>query len=206
MAVVNGYATVAEVKSALRITDQNDDAMIEASINSASRLIDTYCGRYFYSGDPGEARYYTAQDSYYCWIDDCQTITSLDTSSNLYNLYDVHWTNVTDGIKDYEVVPRNRLANGFYSPITSIRAIGHYLFPIFGDNALVKVTGTFGWPSVPDVVKQATIIQASRLFKRLESPLGVAGVSDLGIMRVGRGLDGDVQQLVEPLRLMRVNA
>jgi len=58
---------------------------------------------------------------------------------------------------------------------------------------------------VPDPIKQATVIQASRLFKRLESPLGVAGVSDIGIMRVGRAIDGDVAQLIDPFRQMRIN-
>jgi hypothetical protein len=52
-------------------------------------------------------------------------------------------------------------------------------------------------------VKQATIIQASRIFKRLDSPLGVLSAPDLGYIRVGTRLDPDVQQLVEPYRLAR---
>ena len=201
MAVTNGYCTLADVKAALRITDTVDDALLEQSINAASRMIDQYCNRYFYSGNAGEVRYYTPVDSYYTWIDDCQTITQLATSSTLLNLYDVTWDS-----SDYETVPKNNLENGGYYPITKIRAVGHYLFPIFGDNALVKVTGTFGWPSVPEPIKFATIIQASRLFKRLESPLGVAGVSDIGIIRVGSSLDGDVAQLCNPFRLLRTGA
>ena len=201
MAVTNGYCTLADVKAALRITDTVDDALLEQSINAASRMIDQYCNRYFYSGNAGEVRYYTPVDSYYTWIDDCQTITQLATSSILLNLYDVTWDS-----SDYETVPKNNLENGGYYPITKIRAVGHYLFPIFGDNALVKVTGTFGWPSVPEPIKFATIIQASRLFKRLESPLGVAGVSDIGIIRVGSSLDGDVAQLCNPFRLLRTGA
>jgi hypothetical protein len=51
-------------------------------------------------------------------------------------------------------------------------------------------------------VTQAAIIQASRIFKRLDSPLGVAGFGDMGAIRVGRGLDPDVAQLVEPYRKM----
>ena len=172
MAVTNGYCTLADVKAALRITDTLDDTLIENSINSASRMIDQYCNRYFYSGSPGEVRYYTPVDSYYTWIDDCQSISQLAASSTLLNLYDVVWA-----ASDYETVPKNLLASGGYSPITQIRAVGHYLFPIFGDNALVKVTGTFGWVAVPEPIKFACIIQASRLYKRLESPLGIAGVS-----------------------------
>lgn len=208
MAITNGYATLADVKGALRITDTIDDALLEVAIESASRLIDGYCNRYFWLGPTGEQRYYYANDSYITWIDDCVSVDSLDTCGNLYYLYNVHWNFAVqqDGSKDYELLPVNKLANGSYSPFTAIRAVGHYLFPILGDNALVRVTGQFGWASVPTAVKQATIIQASRIYKRLESPLGVAGISDIGIMRVGRGLDGDVQQLVEQYRLMRTNA
>jgi len=208
LAITNGYATLADVKAALRIIDTIDDTLLETAIESASRLIDGYCNRYFWQGSAGEVRYYYANDSYITWIDDAVDITSLDTCGNLYYLYNVHWNGTVqaDGSKDYEKLPVNGYANGSYSPYTAIRAVGHYLFPILGDNALVKVTGTFGWASVPTPVKQATIIQASRIYKRLESPLGVAGISDIGIMRVGRGLDGDVQQLVEQYRLMRTNA
>jgi len=52
-------------------------------------------------------------------------------------------------------------------------------------------------------VTQATILQSSRIFTRLQSPLGVAGFGDMGIMRVSRGLDPDVAQLIEGYR--RVN-
>lgn len=201
MAITNGYCTLADVKAALRISDTVDDVLIENSINAASRMIDQYCNRYFYSGEAGEVRKYTPVDSYYTWIDDCQVITELKTSSTLLNLYDVTWD-----VGDYETVPKNNLENGGYYPITKIRAIGHYLFPIFGDNALVSVKGTFGWPSVPEPIKFACIIQASRLYKRLESPLGVAGVSDIGIMRVGSSVDGDVAQLCNPFRLLRTGA
>ena len=64
------------------------------------------------------------------------------------------------------------------------------------------MTGLVGWTAVPTSVKQATVITASRIFKRLDSPLGVAGFGDMGVMRVGRGLDPDVQQLVQGLRRM----
>ena len=61
----------------------------------------------------------------------------------------------------------------------------------------------FGWPNIPVTVTQATVLQSSRIFTRLQSPLGVAGFGDMGIMRVSRGLDPDVVQLVEGYR--RVN-
>jgi hypothetical protein len=192
---------LADVKAALRIQDTVDDALIENSINSASRLIDQYCNRYFYSGTAGEVRYYKANDGFTCWIDDAQAITEVVTASVDPTIYDTTWD-----VTDYQMLPINRVANGGYYPITGISATDNYLFPVWADIALVKVTGTYGWPSVPEPIKFAAIIQASRLFKRLESPLGVAGVSDIGIMRVGANIDGDVAQLINPFRLLRTGA
>jgi hypothetical protein len=201
LAVTNGYCSLADVKASLRITDTIDDALIENSINSASRLIDQYCNRYFYSSAAGEVRYYQANDGFTCWIDDAQSISSLETAVTDPTIFDTTW-----GVGDYQVLPANRTANGGYYPITAITATDNYLFPVWADMALVKVTGQFGWSSVPDPIKFACIIQASRLFKRLESPLGVAGVSDMGIMRVGSNIDGDVAQLINPFRLLRTGA
>jgi hypothetical protein len=192
---------LADVKQALRIQDTIDDALIENSINSACRLIDQYCNRYFYSTAAGEVRYYQANDGFICWIDDAQSITEIKTSSTDPLIFDVTWES-----GDYQVLPANRTANGGYYPITGITATDNYLFPVWADMALVKVTGQFGWASVPEPIKFASIIQASRLFKRLESPLGVAGVSDIGIMRVGANIDGDVAQLCNPFRLLRTGA
>lgn len=201
MAVTNAYCSLADVKAALRITDTIDDSLIESSINSACRMIDQYCNRYFYSSSAGEVRYYKANDGFTCWIDDAQSITTVETSSTDPLIYDTTWDS-----SDYQLLPANRNANGGYYPITGLTATDNLLFPVWADIALVKVTGQFGWASVPDPIKFASIIQASRLFKRLESPLGVAGVSDIGIMRVGANIDGDVAQLCNPFRLLRTGA
>lgn len=201
MAITNGYCSLADVKAALRITDTIDDALLENSINSASRMIDQYCNRYFYSSSAGEVRYYKANDGFTCWIDDAQSISEVKTSSTDPLIFDTTWD-----VADYQVMPANRWANGAYYPITAITATDNLLFPVWADIALVKVTGQFGWSAVPEPIKFASIIQASRLFKRLESPLGVAGVSDIGIMRVGANIDGDVAQLINPFRLLRTGA
>jgi len=201
LAITNGYCTLADVKAALRITDTVDDSLIENSINSASRMIDQYCNRYFYSTSAGEVRYFKAVDAFNCWIDDCQTITEVRTAQSNPITYNQIWDST-----DFQTIPANTYANGAFAPITGLIAVYNYFFPTWQESNLVKVTGTFGWPSVPEPIKFACIIQASRLFKRLESPLGVAGVSDMGIMRVGSSIDGDVAQLINPFRLLRTGA
>jgi hypothetical protein len=88
-------------------------------------------------------------------------------------------------------------------PYTGIRAVNDYLWPVVDQQALVRITATWGFPAIPIAIKQAAIIQSSRLYKRLDSPLGVAGFGDMGAIRVGRYLDPDVEQLVMPFKIMR---
>jgi len=197
MAISNGYCTLADVKASLRISDTVDDALIEMAVESASRLIDTYCARTFYNMGTA-TRYFSAQDAYYCPINDIQSVTTLKTAVNSNGSFDVTWA-----AEDFQLEPLNGFADGVTMPYTGLRALWKYLFPTIGENALVQVTGVWGWASVPISVKQATVIQASRIFKRNDSPLGVAGFGDMGVLRVGRSLDPDVQQLIDPYRLVR---
>jgi hypothetical protein len=196
VAITNGYATLADVKNSLKITDNMDDSLLEIAVESASRLIDGYTGRYFYNGGTA-TRNYAASDSWMCFIDDLQSLSELATTDEVGNSYTTWTTN------DYQLEPLNGLSGGMTQPYTSIRAVKQYVFPFLADRALVKVTGVWGWASVPMAVKQATILQAARIFKRNDSPLGVAGFGDMGVVRVGARLDPDVQHLVDPYRSMR---
>jgi hypothetical protein len=199
VAITNGYASLNQVKAALRITDTVDDSLLEMAVESASRLIDGYCGRSFFS--QGSAiRFYAPDNPYLVQVDDLSSGTvTVRTSSAADGNFDVTW-----GALDIQLEPLNGRTEGQAWPFTRIRAVGDYLWPSdeYGE-ATVQLTATYGWPGgIPINVTQAAIIQASRIFKRLDSPLGVAGFGDMGAIRVGRGLDPDVAQLVEPYRKM----
>jgi len=196
MAITNGYATLSETKAALRITDSVDDSLLEMAIESASRLIDGYTYRYFYNAGTA-TRDFVASDSYLTIIDDLISLSELKTTDEIGSEY------VTWGSADYQLRPVNGKQDGLNVPYTSILSTDDLLFNILGEQALVRVTGVWGWSAVPIAIKQATIIQSSRIYKRLDSPLGVAGFGDLGAIRVGRALDPDVEQLVMPYRIMR---
>jgi hypothetical protein len=198
MAITNGYATLAQVKSALRISDSIDDSILEMAVESASRAIDGHAARYFYSSGTA-TRLYAADDSFIVQTDDIAgTAIVLQTSSAGDGVFDTTWSPI-----DYQLEPLNGNVDGLAVPFTRIRAVENYLFPVEVEQALVKVTAVFGWASVPIAITQATIIQASRIYKRLESPLGVAGFGDLGAISVTRDLDPDVAQLVAPYRRLR---
>jgi hypothetical protein len=208
MPITNGYATRNQVKAALRIgtADTLDDDLIDNCVGAASRLIDGYCNRRFWQSGTAEARIFQAEDSFYCSIDDIAgTALTLKSSTQADGTFDLTWSR-----SDYQLEPLNGNLDGLTWSYDKIRAVGDYLFPTvnanYGEQALVQVTAVFGWPSVPEPVTQATIIQASRIFKRYDSPLGVAGFGDLGAIRVSRYLDPDMAQLVEPYRRMRIFA
>ena len=59
MAITNGYTTGSAVKSALGIIDANSDTELELVIESVSRLIDDYCGRFFYNAGTVTATTFT---------------------------------------------------------------------------------------------------------------------------------------------------
>jgi hypothetical protein len=197
MAIVNGYCTLAALKAALRITDTLDNDLLEVAIESASREIDGYCERVFYS--TSGTRVYAPQNIYLVQTDDIVSVTTVKTSTDGLTF------NTTLAATDYQLEPLNGIAGGLSTPFTQIRAVGDYLWPayspqtIFHLEASVQVVGVFGWSAVPTAIKQATIILAMRLFKRLDSPLGIAGFGDMGQMRVGRQ-DPDVEALIAPFR------
>ena len=201
MAITNGYATLSDVKAALRITDTVDDSLLEISIEAASREIDGWCERVFTSSTA--TRIYRPTDVFTVDVDDLQSITTLKTDSDGSGVFDVTWEST-----DYQLNPLNGLAGGISTPYTQVRAIGQYLFPIYeprnvnSNEASVQINGVWGWASVPTAVKQACIILSMRQFKRYDSPTGVMGFGDLGVMRVGR-VDPDVEKLLMPFRRMR---
>jgi hypothetical protein len=192
---MTAYATLAQVKAALRITDSVDDALIEMARVSASDLIDGYTGRTFDTSGT-VTRVFAPADNYVLQTDDLAgTALTITSSTGADGVFDVTWKT-----SDYQLEPLNGVSNGQAVPFTRIRAVQDYLWPTAGGEATVRVTGVFGFVSVPTVITQATVLQSSRIFTRLQSPLGVAGFGEMGVVRVTRALDPDVAALVEPYR------
>jgi hypothetical protein len=206
MAISNGYATLADVKLAARITDTIDDALLELAIESASREIDSYTERVFFNtGATAISRVYIPQDLYLLETDDIISVTTIESDSTGEGGFDLTWDEA-----DYQLEPLNGIAGGITTPFTRIRAVGAKLWPIYqprdlnAGQASVKITGVFGFESIPIAIRQATVLASLRAYKRYESPTGVLGFSDVGVVRVSVRLDPDVQRLVDPYRKLRM--
>jgi hypothetical protein len=195
VAITNGYTTLNDVKVALNLEDSIDNAAIELAIATASRMIDDYCGRFFYTdgtqGAPA-TRYYTPTDYYILPVDDFVSISEIATDDNFDRTYGSVWT-----ADDSMFEPVNNPSRGW--PMSRILAVGSYVFP-WNLPQSVRVKGIFGWSAVPYEVKTAAKIQSSRLFLRNQSPFGIAGNTDMGTVRLAAKLDADVEALLRPLR------
>ena len=190
------YATLAEFKAAVGITDSTDDGALQSVLDATDTLIDLYCDRKTGFGTASETRYYTAEDWEYVLTDDLVSVTTLQTDDDANGTYETTWTSGTD----YVLAPRNAALDGFpYTEIdTSVTWPRNFPKDVYIG---VKVVGVFGFPSVPAAVKQAEIIQAGAVWNSRTAPFGVIGSADLGgILRMSRALHPEAALILEPYR------
>jgi hypothetical protein len=180
------YATVEELKSRLTITDTTDDFELTLAAQAASRSIDEICGRYFWRGT--DTRTYIPESMYRQSIDDLVSVTTLKVDQDGDGVYEQTWTAGTDYALEVAPGRYNTGSKGELWPYTAftVTTSGKYLPFIWPWRHLdaIQITGVFGWPAVPPAVKHATLIAAADLFKLKDAPFGVAGISDLGALRV----------------------
>ena len=189
------YATLAEFKSAVGITDSTDDAALQSVLDATDLLINNYCDTKVGFGiTASQTRYYTTDNLLYVLTDPIVTVTSLQTDDDSDGTYETTWSST-----DYVLSPRNAALDG--RPYTEIdtNVLDTRTFPL--GYLGVKVVGTFGFPSVPAAVKQAELIQAGAVWSSRTAPFGVIGSADLGgVMRMSRALHPEAQVLLENYR------
>lgn len=180
------YCSLEEVKSRLGKTNNDSDFEIEIAVQAAARDIEGFCGRHFWQSAPGTVRTYIPEDLWRQPIDDLVSISafSLDTSGN--GVYDTPLTLNTDYVLEVSEQDYNNAASGEVRPYTQIRLVNGRFFPFiwpFTHQNRLQVTGVFGWPAVPPIVKQAALLIASDYFKLREAPFGQAGFAEYGVAK-----------------------
>lgn len=184
MAWAPDYCTVDELSSYVRIDDAEDDVELAHAIAAASRSIDDHTNRQFGKVAAAEERTYWARPDYDrgYWVvdtDDYQTVTNL--------VVEVDGNAVATYVKE----PLNAASKG--RPWTRIAFTGDSEAQPTTHPHEVVVTALWGWTAVPATVKQATLLQASRFFKRRGAPFGVAGSPEMGNeLRLLAKVDPDV--------------
>jgi hypothetical protein len=199
MPIVNGYCTLAQVKAALRLTDNADDTLLESAIQSASRRIDEECNRWFYKTNQTPVQVYPAS------IYECGVLNDIANSSvtvKIDSLGDGSYATTWTQGQQYQLEPLNTVITG--KPYRRIVCINGYSFPIADDKPLVQVTAQWGWNAVPSDVEQACILLSMRQFARLNAALGVVGFADMAIQV--RAVDPDVRDLLHSYKLITAGA
>lgn len=191
--MANEYVTLEDLKVQLGIeaADITRDALLDRARRSASRSIDKTCGRRFWLDASAVQRTFNPRgrivredDGDLFLVDDIGSIAGLvvETGSG------ASFTAVTG----YETNPDNALADG--KPVTGLlRPLATWGIA----TTRLRVTAKFGWPAVPDDIAEAAMIQATRLFKRKDSPEGIIGSAEWGVRNLSRR-DPDVWALIEP--------
>jgi hypothetical protein len=184
------YTSREEVKGRLSIPSAKtqDHASIDSKIRVATRMIDADCQRHFWKIT--EARTFTPTDPWSLELgayNDLTAVTTLKTDAAGDGTFEQTWTTgdyqllCFDGSANVNAGPQPR-------PYTQIRAVGGLLFPYPSFTGargnLIEVTGTWGWPAVPEDIREAAEIAAAELFALKDTTFGAAGVGDLGIIRV----------------------
>lgn len=194
------YTDLTTIKDELKISDTNDDGRLSRAITDASRVIDRLCHRP--DGDFGTqtlTRYFDVvtprapDNDEQLWlaqrlaVPPLVSITTLATDEDGDLTYETVWTANTD----YFLYPLNTPP---YREIVVNPVLGRYAFPV----GLRRVSIAGSWAdasAIPGPIRRATLIQAIRLYKRSDSPLGVMGSVDTGFVKVPQG-DPDVRQIL----------
>lgn len=203
MVLYADYAGVDDLKRFLRIPgvyegtlnqteDLYEDLLLTSAITAASRAIDNAANRSFGTVDSPVAFTYTPEwdrnlNRYVVYMDDVMTTSGYQIFTRQFRT-----SAFNQEITDYDLYPRNAAYYG--KPWTYV-----VLNQSCGD--AVEITAKWGWTAVPDTIKSATLIQASRFYKRKDAPFGIAGSPTEGSeLRLLARVDPDVQVMVTPYK------
>lgn len=185
-ALGNLYAPPAALKAWLKVTTTTDDLEIHQACFAASRWIEQHCERLFYRTAAGTARTFKACDRRTLRLPDFSdlvSVSALATDDGGDGTFETTWAT-----SDYQLLPHNPGAAPEALPYMSVRAVGGYSFPLpdggYSRDDRVRITGVFGWPAVPSMVKQAALLLAVDALKVKETSFGVGGANEWGLVRI----------------------
>lgn len=211
--MANDYATLAELKILANVTVTKFDVGLQSLLDAAAAAIDRFCRRPggFVGDGSASTRYYSGDGSDVLRIDECVAVSAVAIKESVSDDEDDYttWTVGTVGTTtEADVFPAsgdsrtpefNRLPytmlvigpNGDYSAFTSGR-VGKMGFPT------AKITAKWGYAEeAPDDITTATIMQATRWFKRLQGGMSDTLLTgELGQLMFTRRLDPDVTQIL----------
>lgn len=219
------YATTNELKDQIGKTGVSSDAELEILLDAVSQFIDTFCNRPdgFDAATTATARTYVGSGGVIQWIDPCVQVTQVSVKDSPSDTTYTAWA-AADWIAatgdpttpDFNHTPYTFIvvsAVGDYDTFTS----GHYegLRGFRPDEpqgrGVPTVQVTARWcesDEVPPLIKQATIAQAARWYKRGQSGWAdILTMSEFGTLQfrtnVQSALDPDIRAMLTGGRFIR---
>jgi len=181
------YVGLEEMRDRLSVTDSADDYALQTAIATGADWINSFTGRHF--NRITETRTFQPGN---VWLLDTDDIVpgapvTLKVDQDGDGTFEETWVQGTDyalriGPGDYNVN-----ASGVTRPYRQAQVLGSKWFPFTWPYAhldRVQIATTWGWSFVPWGVTEANRILSADIFKMKDSPFGVAGVSDIGVVRI----------------------
>lgn len=197
------YADKTELKAYIGLSGSGQDDNIDNALDGASRQIDKITGRRFYQDSSAQVKTYTPNNEFILDVDDISTTTGLivKLDDNDDGTYETTLTINTDFI----VVPVNpdiiktTGSTTYLAPYTQLRILNTRSSERFDPSIVnnVQVTAKFGYSFIPEPIKQATLIQGLRLFKRKDAPFNILGNEQTGQIELFNKFDPDARELIK---------
>ena len=194
------YCSTNDLKTMIGLSGSSQDTNLTNAINASSRLIDQITGRVFFISESVQIKYFTPNNPFILDVPDIATTTGLivqlDTTDD--GSYDKTITLDTDFyLKPLDVVDLDGDNDiPFQTLVILDRRSSERFDPDIVRN--VKITAKYGFNAVPDAIKQACLLQSSRLWKRKDSPFSTYGSSETGERELFQKMDPDAKTLIKP--------
>lgn len=193
MAVDSAYATVDEYKTRVGAHSNDNDAQILAALNSASRLIDRSCSRFFTQDVSAVERIFdgpggTSGDRYYrdmAIVPEYLLIgasasrfylpTDISSTAGLVVKIDLDGDYVQEQTltlnTHFWLAPLNAQVGAELTPYTMMDIVPNngVCSYIPSQRRVLSITAKWGWPAIPGPIKEATIMVARQIAEIEES-------------------------------------
>lgn len=194
MAIGDPYISAAQLKDALDITSDEEDALIERAVRGASKAINKRSGwpTFWNTVDPVQRS-----------VSLVRNVVPVRTSAWQYDkvlLRDGIASVVGFSVAQFStasLMPEDAISDG--EPADAIKLPWGASFSTSGS---LSITAVWGWPEVPEDVLFACQMQAMRFYRRKGSPEGIAGSAEWGLTRIP-ALDPDVLAILKGGGYMR---
>lgn len=185
------YITLADLKSYLGISSEDDDVLLEALIASAQKAIDTYTNRTF-EASLDESRYFDYE------ADVEGRILYLD--EDLCSITKVI-TNAIDEIPQDEYVTHPRNGTPYFA-IEILSSSGYNWSYVDDPQVGIEVVGKWAWSeTAPEDIAHATKRLAAYFYRQKDAGVfDTTAIPDAGVIQIPQGIPRDVRLIIDMYR------